>query len=159
MVCSAVPVRPQGTAVIGLRALAACKQGPPRQLQGAQHIAHRLPREVCYTRHLSSAFFACPFPQTMTLPSLEQVVTSINQVQSTIEVVSSSDSHAKVNANRLPRHFPQISASHKQSQESWTTTQDALSSLMALVQRCNARDFEAGSELQQPLSDLQRCLC
>ena len=42
----------------------------------------------------------------MTLPSLEQVVTSINQVQSTIEVVSSSDSHAKVNANRLPRHFP-----------------------------------------------------
>lgn len=108
MVAVLCQVRPQGTVAIGLRAgLDRLQQGPPSQLQGAQHIAHRLSSEVCYTRHLSSAFLACPFPQTMTLPSLEQVVTSINQVQSIIEVVSDRIPMPNVNANQLPpRYFP-----------------------------------------------------
>ena len=38
----------------------------------------------------------------MTLPSLEQVVTSINQVQSIIEVVSDRIPMPKVNANPTP---------------------------------------------------------
>ena len=43
----------------------------------------------------------------MTLPSLEQVVTSINQVQSIIEVVSDRIPMPNVNANQLPpRYFP-----------------------------------------------------
>ncbi|KAH9995962.1 hypothetical protein BJV77DRAFT_1090768 [Russula vinacea] len=42
-----------------------------------------------------------------------------------------------------------------QSQVSWVATQDTLNSLTVVVLRCNARDFNTGSELQQPLSELQ----
>lgn len=70
----------------------------------------------------------------MTVPSVDQVVTVINQLQSIVEL---------------------ISASYKQSQHSWITTQDSLNRLTVLVLRCSAKDFDPGSELEQPLSDLQ----
>ncbi|KAI9461183.1 hypothetical protein F5148DRAFT_1215570 [Russula earlei] len=68
----------------------------------------------------------------MTVPSLDQVVAAIK-----------------------PSASCRGDASHKQSKESWATTKEALNRISALVQGCGAGDFDAGSELQQPLSDLQ----
>jgi hypothetical protein len=97
-----------------------------------------------------------PVSSTMTPPSIEQVVTLINRVQNAVEVVR----NILTSQNRLT-HFCfclQISTSHKQSLESWTPTQDALNNLMTLVRRCSEKDCEMGSELHQPLSDLQTCV-
>jgi hypothetical protein len=93
----------------------------------------------------------------MTVPSVDQVVTVINQVQSAVELVSQNrpilgDSQSILRM----RMSPQISTSYKQSRGSWTTTQDTLDRLVVLVLRCNAKDFDTDSEFQQPLNILQR---
>lgn len=152
MVCqSCAPL----STIVGLRA-ASRRRAPRSQLQGADRVAHRLSKEVCYTRPL---YLPSPYlldSPTMTVPSVDQVVTTVNQVQSAVEVVSPSrPSYIREKDNRFAS-VPQISTSYKQSRFSWTTTQDTLNRLMVLVLRCNARDFDTDSELQQPLSDLQR---
>jgi hypothetical protein len=92
----------------------------------------------------------------MTVPSVDQVVTAINQLQSIVELVSHKWTYIRRRKTPIDSLFPQISTSYKQSQDSWITTQDSLNRLTVLVLRCSAKDFDTGSELQQPLGDLQR---
>ena len=93
----------------------------------------------------------------MTVPSIDQVVTVINQVQSAVELVSQNRPIlGDLQSILRMRMSPQISTSYKQSRGSWTTTQDTLDRLVVLVLRCNAKDFDTDSEFQQPLNILQR---
>jgi hypothetical protein len=131
---------------IGLRAPTRFGYKAPTTLRIA------FPREVCYTQHLSSASLPARFLDNDT--AKHRAGSHRHQQSAKFHRSGKKKFPCK---GQLIHSCLQISTSHKQSLESWTSTQDALNSLITLVRRCSERDFEMGSELQQPLSDLQRC--
>jgi hypothetical protein len=136
--------------IIGLRALPVYKAPAALRIASPQEgvVIHSV------TPVTFPVFLHCPLPQTMTVPSVDQVVTAIDQLQSIVELVSCNWTYIR---GRIPQSIrPQISTSYKQSRDSWITTQDSLNRLRVLVLQCSTKDFDTGSELQQLLGDLQR---
>jgi hypothetical protein len=70
--------------IIGLRALPVYKAPAALRIASPQEgvVIHPV------TPVTFPVFLHCPFPQTMTVPSVDQVVTAIDQLQSIVELVS-----------------------------------------------------------------------